>query len=253
MQGKKVDLSVERSHWKMDSISEREHWLDNIYSIYDRMKAKAINGPYETHCHVPLCVYPCVYSPDFFTDSFWFSQHLPNIIGKGSSVLEIGTGTGIIGIMLARSGASVLATDINHAAVDNARLNVARHNLENVMSVRWGHLFEVLRIDERFDYIFWAHPFNNWPVPVGDMLLRSGMDHNYNDFREYVTCARNYLMPGGKLLLGTGDSADLGSIWDIAVKNRYQMIPIKQEKVPLEEGQPLTIEYRIYEFNDINL
>lgn len=235
------------------SPSERQQWLSNITEIYKRMKDKAENGAYETHCHVPLYVFPDVYSPDFFTDSFWFSHHLSKIVRERSSVLEIGAGTGIIAIMLARNGASVLATDVIQAAVNNARSNVARHGLEKLISVREGHLFEALSTNERFDYIFWVHPFNNSPIPVSDLLLRSGMDYNYNYLREYIAGARKHLTLGGKLLLGTSDSADLETIWDIATKNSYQMIPLKKEKLFLEDGQSLTIEYRIYEFIDVNL
>ena len=55
----------------------------------------------------------------------------------------------------------------------------------------------------------------------------------------------------GKLLIGTGDSADLETIREIANNSNYYMNLLVAESVPLEYGKPLQIEYRIYEFVDM--
>jgi 16S rRNA G1207 methylase RsmC len=210
------------------------------------MKAKAHGYLYEIQCEgVALTVLPNVYAPGFFTDSLWFAQRLPQIVGT-KSLLEIGTGTGVVAIFCARNGSRVVATDINPDAVQNARLNVMRHNLG--ISVREGNLFEPIKPYEKFDYIFWAHPFNNWKTPVRDMLLRSGRDYNYEGLRGYITGAKNHLAPKGKLLLGTGDSADLKTVSAIAARNGYRPRLLNDVKMPLEEGGSLLIRYLLYEF-----
>jgi len=226
---------------------ERKQWLDGIADIYERMRDRASKGPYEVQCHIPLVVFPNVYAPNFFTDSFWFSQRLPKIVGR-ASVLEIGTGTGIIAIMLARNGATVVATDVNRAAVENAQENVRWHRLEASIFAREGSVYEAVESGETFDYIFWAHPFNNWHVPVSDMLLRSGFDHNYCGLREYVTGARRHLARNGKLLLGTGDSADLATISAIAIENGYELALLESAEMLLEVGNEMSIRYLICEF-----
>jgi release factor glutamine methyltransferase len=228
---------------------ECSKWLKNIEKIYNRMRKDSVNGIYESFCHFPLYVYPDVYSPSYFTDSYWFAKHLVKQIPDKATVLEIGTGTGIIAIKLGLdSSRKIIATDIVSTAVKNAKANVKRYKLEEIISVRKGDIFNPIKKDEKFDYIFWAHPFNNSPLPIDDSLLRTGFDYNYNSLREYITGARNHLKKNGKLLLGTGDSADLKTINEIASQNNYVMNLLINERIPLEYGRPLPIEYRIYEF-----
>lgn len=244
-----IDYRDKLQMMKKYRSKDARNWMENIFKIYQRMNDASKTGIYEATCQIPLSVFPNVYAPDFFTDSYWFSKHLPNILRKGASFLEIGTGTGIISILLAMDGKrNITATDIVPAAVNNARANIERHNLQDCISVREGHIYSVLKPDERFDYIFWAHPFNNSPIPVVDPLLGTGLDHNYNNLRDYIKNARKHLNKGGKLLLGTGDSADIETMLEIAKENNFEMQLLKSEVVPLEYGRPAIIEYRIYEF-----
>lgn len=228
------------------SSIEREQWLDVITQIYGRMKARALRGPYTIECcGATLMVLENVYAPNYFTDSIWFAEQLPRVV-KNGTLLEIGTGTGIIAICCAKGGARVVATDINPDAVTNARLNVSESALD--VSVRFGNLFEPIKEGEKFDFIFWAHPFNNWPQPEEDMLLRSGRDYEYQALAGYVSGARDHLMPGGKLLLGTGDSADIQKICSIAEFNGYNLNVLSEAKMPLEIGNAPTIRYLLCEF-----
>ncbi len=228
------------------SPEERELWYRTIETIYQNMRAKASDGPYEICCEgIVLTVSPNVYAPRFFTDSLWFAEELPRIVGT-RSLLEIGTGTGILAIACARNGSRrVVATDVNPDAVRNAQLNVTK--LKPKVEIRQGSLYGPIRSDETFDCIFWAHPFNNWPVPVADMLLRSGMDYHYEGVRGYIAGAGNHLTNNGRLLLGTGDSADLETISRFATENGYELDLLSESEMPLEEGSRLLINYLIYE------
>ena len=226
------------------SPSELEDWKGRIFDIYDRMRAKA-HKPYEVvYGGLELTVFPNVYAPEFFDDSLWYAKQLQEIVSQ-SSLLEIGTGTGIISIFCAKNGAQVVATDINPDAVKNAQLNAKRHNLK--ISVREGNLYEPLSQNEKFDFIFWAHPFNAWDIPV-DMLLASGVDPQYESLRGYIAGAKSHLTPEGKLLLGTGDSADLNLIEAIAKENGYRLQLLREVDQPLESGKNVRIKDLIYEF-----
>lgn len=181
-----------------------------------------------------------VYAPRFFTDSVWFLDVVPVIL-KGTSFLEIGCGTGIISIACAMQGANVVATDINPDAVKNTRINAENHNLE--IDVREGDVYGPLRSSERFNFIFWAHPFNNSPEPVNDILLRSGFDYQYEGLKKYIAGARDHLTPKGRLLLGTGDSADIGTITSVAAEHGYTPVVLEAINMPLEEGGDIMIRY----------
>ena len=219
-----------------------EEWRRGIFSIYARMRQRPT--PYDVMCAgLNLTVLEHVYAPDVFTDSAWFAEGVAHLIGT-SSLLEIGTGTGVIAIRCARGGAPAVATDINPAAVRNARMNAFR--LAPSLSVREGNLFDPLRSDERFDYIFWAHPFNRWELPGLDMLMRSGIDPHYEALSGYIAGARHHLRAGGTLLLGTGDSADRAAIAAIAQDNGYHMREMRSARMPLAYGADDQITYLIY-------
>ena len=75
-----------------------------------------------------------VYEPA--EDSWLMSRHIPNFEGN---VLEVGSGTGIISIHLARRGHQVTAVDLNPKAVQATKFN-AKNNKVNI-EVLEGNLF----------------------------------------------------------------------------------------------------------------
>jgi release factor glutamine methyltransferase len=93
-----------------------------------------------------------VYEPA--EDTFLLADNLE--IKKSDSVLEIGTGTGIIGIIASKIAKNVVAIDINKYAVacahNNAAINQAR------VDVRLGDLFDPVE-DEKFDLILFNTPY----------------------------------------------------------------------------------------------
>lgn len=68
----------------------------------------------------------------------------------------MGTGTGAVGIIVARRGATVVACDVNETAVALARRNASRNSV--TIDVRWSDLFSHLN-GEMFDIIAFNIPF----------------------------------------------------------------------------------------------
>jgi release factor glutamine methyltransferase len=236
-------ILLQRIPTRKFSPPEKEKWISGILDIYRRMRVQ--EQPYEIDWDdMRLSVRPNVYAPKFFSDSIWFASQLPNIVGA-HSLLEIGTGTGIISIACAKNGARVVATDINSEAVDCARTNVERSGLD--IHVCKGSLYEPLSNEAKFDFVFWAHPFNNWHEPIEDMLLRSGFDYHYEGLRGFMSGARDRLTEKGRILLGTGDTADQDSIAAIAKTNRYSLKVLSQAEMPLSNDKRANITYFIWE------
>jgi ribosomal protein L11 methyltransferase len=74
-----------------------------------------------------------------------------NMRGKKPSVLDMGTGSGILAIAAAKLGASeVYAVDIDGAALENARENIVRNDVSDLIHVRQG---SVGSLRKRFDII----------------------------------------------------------------------------------------------------
>jgi release factor glutamine methyltransferase len=221
-------------------------WHRAILNVFDRMRAE--QSPYHIECSGKrFIVLPNVYSPKFFTDSLWFAEELPKLV-NGSTLLEIGTGIGIVAVFCALAGAKVVATDINQSAVRNARLNAEMYEVD--ISVRLGNLFGPIKSHEKFDFIFWNHPFQNSDAPVADVLLKAAFDYKYKSLEGYIRQARQHLSKDGTLLLGTGDRADLPALAALAEENDFTLTVVKEAEMPLEDQNDLSNlnRYIIYRF-----
>lgn len=62
-------------------------------------------------------------------------------LGEGAVAFDVGTGTGVLAILLARAGARVVATDVEAAAVRCARENAARFGVSDRIEVLQVDLF----------------------------------------------------------------------------------------------------------------
>jgi methylase of polypeptide subunit release factors len=128
---------------------------------------------------------------------------------SGRKVLEIGTGTGVLGILCLQNGADqVVATDINPAAVQNARYNAAMLAADVEMEVRQVDqgapgAFTVIKPQERFDLILSNPPWENGQV-------NGVADHAYIDpgfalMDSLLDGLPQHLNPGGRCLLAYGN------------------------------------------------
>ena len=122
---------------------------------------------------------------------------------EGQNFLEVGTGCGAIAIKAALNGRNVIAIDINPAAVDNAKENVIRHNVQDKVDIREGNLFDCIREEERFDMIFFNIPFNRLEAdetPTKEELAFA--DPGYKTFKKYCTGLKYLKDENSKLLAG---------------------------------------------------
>lgn len=92
-----------------------------------------------------------VYKPS--DDTFLMLKNIK--IRNGENVLDMGTGSGIIGIHCAKNGANVTSADINPYAVELAEKNAGLNNVD--IKVVESDLFE--RIKGKFDVIVFNPPY----------------------------------------------------------------------------------------------
>jgi release factor glutamine methyltransferase len=193
-------------------------------------------------------VMPGVFSPAYSTDTRWFAERMVPIIGK-STFLEIGTGTGVIACLAVLNGAKVIATDINPQAIENTKLN--QKNLGINFEIRLGSVFSPIKENEKFDVIFWNHPFNYTDDKVNDMLTASVFDEKYSDLKRYFIHAKEHLLPQGKLLLGTGNIARINLIKKMAKEQGYELKLLEKIEVPVYEGQKVNMDLRLYQLGPL--
>ncbi len=146
-------------------------------------------------------VLPNVFSPKYFDDSEWYATNLP--INPGDKFLEIGSGTGTISISLLGRGASTgLATDINPDAVENTRLNIIKHQVNDKLEVRQSNVFSAVNENEKFDVIFWNIPFiyteDEDEIPDLEKAL---FNPGYKSFDKFIREANDHLNADGKIYI----------------------------------------------------
>lgn len=141
---------------------------------------------------------PDVTFPRYFARWLFFNQDLY----AGKKVLEVGSGTGILGIVMALYGAEqVDFTDLSPPAVENTKANLEQFGLEK--RVLQGDLFE--KVDGEYDIVMFNHPF--FSGNHNDNIVSHSMLGGEVLFSKFLKDAKEYLLDSGIIL---------SSYWDFA-------------------------------------
>ena len=102
-------------------------------------------------------VYEEVYEPA--EDTFLIADVLNKTITEGDTVLDVGTGCGILAVIASVRAKKVVATDINPHAVKCAKQNAESNRASSKIQVRLGDLFEPISETEKFSLIVFNAPY----------------------------------------------------------------------------------------------
>jgi HemK-related putative methylase len=154
-----------------------------------------------------LRVEPTVFHPAFFRSSRLLAAHVASLDLAGRRVLDMGTGSGFLGLWAARRGAEVVALDANPRAVACARENAATNGLADRMRVLESDLFRALPAEAAFDLILWNPPFYPQdPEDAGALAWKAGRD--YSSLRAFAADAGRFLARGGAVVLVLSSDVD---------------------------------------------
>ncbi len=164
-------------------------------------------------------------------DSYLLAENLE--IEKGKSVLEIGTGSGIVAMYASKLTDKVTATDINFDAITLAESNFKANKIDNI-ELLFGNLFEPVK-DRKFDVILFNTPY--LPTEKGEVIddnLNYAFDGGLNGRKVidlFLNEVTNHLNEGGIVQLIQSSLSDndetlnkldeLGFIAEIAKKEHY--------------------------------
>jgi release factor glutamine methyltransferase len=160
-----------------------------------------------------MIVHPQVMSPKYSYSPQFVIRHWD--VGAGMSVVDVGTGSGILALFAALNGArKVVALDINKIAVETAKKNMQLNGVSDRVDVRVSDLFAALG-DEKFDRVVFNAPYFNRPADPTVPLTYGVFDEGYQASKRFLNEAPKYLAPGGKILLGfsTLDDVSLMKRW----------------------------------------
>ncbi len=121
----------------------------------------------------------------------------------GQRALDVGTGTGVLALVLARAGAAVIATDVEPRAVACARENVERLGLAARVEVRQADLFAEAEADLVVSNPPWLPDEANTP------LERAVYDPGGSFLERLVLGLPSHLAPGGEAWIVLSDLAEL--------------------------------------------
>lgn len=164
-------------------------------------------------------------------DSYLLADNLQ--IEKGQSVLEIGTGSGIVAMYASRLTDNITVTDINSDACLLAEKNFNDNNIENI-EILFGNLFEPVK-NRKFDVILFNTPY--LPTEEGEVLedtINYAFDGGLNGRKVidmFLNEVSNHLNDGGIVqmiqssLSGNDETLDkfdeLGFISEIAATEHF--------------------------------
>ncbi len=147
---------------------------------------------------------------------------------KGLRVLDLGTGTGILGINLAlyANVEYVVLSDISESAVRNANLNAKNNSsaLHTIPHIIQSDLFS--EIAGRFDLIIFNPPYLPESGEIADrkiaIQVESGPGGN-ETIRRFLKAAPEHLVPGGKIITVSSSLADSKELHEIISASDLEM------------------------------
>ncbi|SFQ03424.1 release factor glutamine methyltransferase [Amycolatopsis arida] len=180
---------------------------------------------------------PNVFSPADTNSSLTHLELLDFPVG--GSFLEIGSGMGIIAVHAALAGCrSVVATDLNPAAVENTARNAERFGVADRVRCVHSDLFDQLPEHATFDVVYW-HSNNVWTppsVPLDNVHALAYVDPGYAAHRRFFQQAPGHRAPGGRVLLAVSSRASRSDLDELAARAGQRLHSVKATTVPEPEG-----------------
>jgi len=140
-----------------------------------------------------------------------FHRLIREEVRPSDRVLDMGTGSGIGALLAASQSSDVVAVDINPRAVEAAAANAVRNGVAERITFLESDVFAA--VDGAFDLLLFDPPFR-W-FKARDLLELGTADENYRALTTFMTRARQYLRPGGRILLHFGTSGDIDYLYQL--------------------------------------
>ena len=141
-----------------------------------------------------------VYEPA--EDSFLLVENLD--LNAEDTVLDIGTGCGIVSVVAAKKAKHVVAVDINPCAVDCVRKNAEVNSVAEKIDVRLGNLFEPIEKNERFSVIAFNAPYLPSESQNHDDWVEKAWEGGQDGLQlidRFISEVPKFLASGGRIFL----------------------------------------------------
>jgi len=162
---------------------------------------------------------PEVFHPGFFHSTKLLLRSLIKMNLKEKKVLELGAGSGLLGIYAAHKGASVTATDINPIAIQCVKRNAVINGVE--IDAFYSDVFEKIP-GQYFDLILINPPYYKGnPQSASEYAWYCGENGEY--FQKLFTHLDKYIDENSTVLMVLCDGCDLEMVKSFAFKNSFSL------------------------------
>ena len=149
---------------------------------------------------------------------------------KKKRILEIGSGSGFLAILMAQQGAEVVASDINEEAVKAVKSNARNNNI--VLRVVSSNLFE--KIEGKFDFIVFNPPYLPEKTLHRDKQYYGGRTGR-EVIHKFIESSGSHLKKGGKILIVISSITGEKEVIEIFHSCGFTSKVAARQKVPWEE------------------
>lgn len=182
-----------------------------------------------------------VLNPKLFRTGLLLGTAVADFATPIARVLDMGSGSGVVGILAARQGSRVISVDTNEDAVVATRVNAMMNRVR--VDARHGHLFKPIDASERFDIIAFNPPYFERDHR-GDPLARAFFDESglpvLSAFCEELP---SWLAPGGVALVAGSTRGALERMRAIYAKYGFSVRVVRRvergsERIVIERLVP---------------
>jgi release factor glutamine methyltransferase len=174
-----------------------------------------------------------VYEPA--EDTFLIAEKMR--VEEDDTVLDMGTGCGILAVLAAEKAKSVLAVDVNPYALRCAGMNAENNGVKERIEFRRGDLFQPIKQNERFSLILFNAPYlPSEPDEEKSWIGKAwaGGRNGRKILDRFVMDAPNFLAAGGRIQLVQSSLSDVNRTIEMFGELDLRATVVAQVKVAFE-------------------
>jgi release factor glutamine methyltransferase len=178
-------------------------------------------------------IYENVYEPA--EDTFLVAEKMD--IKEDDTVLEIGTGCGILAVLAAEKAKCVVAIDVNPHAIECASRNAKNNNVNKKIEFRQGYLFHPLKKNERFSLILFNSPYlPSEPDEEKSWIGKAwaGGQNGRKILNQFVLAAPTFLADNGRIILVQSSLSNIKRTMGMFSELNLQAVIVAEKKVAFE-------------------
>jgi release factor glutamine methyltransferase len=147
----------------------------------------------------------------------------------------MGTGTGLLGLLAAKSANHVIGVDLNQLAIECARVNAKINNIRK-FTTRTSDLFS--HVPESFDLIIFNPPYlptEDWEPKDEETISWAGGRSGREVIDRFLKKAKDHLVRSGRVLMVGSSLSDYEKTLRILEGQGFEISLLASKKLDFEE------------------